>query len=88
MTPEGWLREIVSALESVGVSALVMGGHGVRFYGLARNTNDIADHQDGWPARWMGKALEASASGYYAWAARPSSGGRSWSGPSRSSTPR
>jgi len=41
MTPEERLGEIVTALESVGVSCLVMGGHAVRFYGLARNTNDF-----------------------------------------------
>jgi hypothetical protein len=44
MTPEQRLNDIVSALESVGVSCLVMGGHAVRFYGLARNTNDFDLH--------------------------------------------
>ena len=44
MTPEERLGEIVTALESVGVSCLVMGGHAVRFYGLARNTNDFDLH--------------------------------------------
>jgi transposase InsO family protein len=33
----------------------------------------IADHTDEWPVTWMGEALEVSASGYYAWAARPES---------------
>jgi hypothetical protein len=30
--------EVVSALESVGVGSLVMGGHAIRFYGLTRTT--------------------------------------------------
>lgn len=51
MTPEARLGEIVTALESVGLTCVVMGGHAVRFYGLARNTNDFdlhisADHWD------------------------------------------
>jgi len=41
MTPEERLGEIVTALEAVGVSCLVMGGHAVRFYGFARYTNDF-----------------------------------------------
>lgn len=41
MSPEERLGEIITALESVGVSCLVMGGHAVRFHGLARNTNDF-----------------------------------------------
>lgn len=50
MTPEERLGEIVTALESVGVSCLVMGGHAVRFYGLARNTNafDLNVSPDQW----------------------------------------
>lgn len=38
------LAEVVSALEEVGVACLVMGGHAVRFYGLARNTDDVDLH--------------------------------------------
>jgi len=44
MTPEQRLGDLVTALESVGVSCLVMGGHAVRFYGRSRNTNDFALH--------------------------------------------
>jgi putative transposase len=33
----------------------------------------IADHAAEWPVTWMCEALEVSASGYYAWAARPDS---------------
>jgi putative transposase len=33
----------------------------------------IADHAAEWPVTWMCAALEVSASGYYAWAARPDS---------------
>jgi transposase InsO family protein len=33
----------------------------------------IADNADEWPVAWMCEALEVSASGYYAWAARPDS---------------
>jgi hypothetical protein len=35
------LASIVTALESVGLSCLVMGGHAVRHYGLQRHTNDF-----------------------------------------------
>lgn len=41
MTPEERLAGIIAALEAVGISCLVMGGHAVWFYGLARNTNDF-----------------------------------------------
>jgi hypothetical protein len=34
------LAEIVTALEQVGLTVLVMGGHAVRYYGLDRNTSD------------------------------------------------
>ena len=56
MTPDVRLAEVVSALEVVGVSCLVMGGHAVRFYGLCRHTNDVdlhvsPDQWDGLPAR-------------------------------------
>lgn len=44
MTPDVRLAEVVSALEVVGVSCLVMGGHAVRFYGLSRNTDDVDLH--------------------------------------------
>ena len=48
----------------------------------------IADHRGEWPVAWMCDALEVSESGYYAWAARPTSRGRaaaaaSWSRRSR-----
>src|SRR5262249_15437102 len=38
----------------------------------------IADHQGQWPVTWMCEALEVSASGYYAWAARPDSPTWQW----------
>jgi transposase InsO family protein len=38
----------------------------------------IADHEGQWPVRWMCEALEVSASGYYAWAARPDSPTEQW----------
>lgn len=44
MNPDERLAEIVSALESVGLPCLVMGGHAVRFYGLQRNTIDFDLH--------------------------------------------
>jgi hypothetical protein len=44
------LAAIVAALDSVGLSCLVMGGHAVRFYGLQRHTNDfdLTLAPDGW----------------------------------------
>ncbi len=50
MNPEERLAGIVTALESVGLSYLVMGGHAVRFYGLQRNTIDFDFHLA--PERW------------------------------------
>jgi hypothetical protein len=44
------LAEIVTALEGVGLSCLVMGGHAVRFYGLDRSTVDFDLHLA--PDRW------------------------------------
>jgi transposase InsO family protein len=38
----------------------------------------VADHADQWPVRWMCDALEVSASGYYAWAARADSSTAEW----------
>ena len=40
MNPARRLAEIVSALEQVGLTVLVMGGHAVRYYGIDRNTID------------------------------------------------
>ncbi len=50
MNLEERLAGIVRALESVGLSCLVMGGHAVRFYGLQRYTNDfdLTLAPDGW----------------------------------------
>lgn len=50
MNPEERLAVIVTALESVGLSYLIMGGHAVRFYGLQRHTNDfdLTLAPDGW----------------------------------------
>ncbi len=50
MNPEVRLAEIVAALQAVGLSCLVMGGHAVRYYGLQRNTNDYDLHLA--PDRW------------------------------------
>jgi hypothetical protein len=50
VNPENRLAEIVGALEGIGVSCLVMGGHAVRYYGLSRNTNDFDLHLE--PDRW------------------------------------
>ena len=44
MNPARRLAEIVSALEQVGLTVLVMGGHAVRYYGLDRNTIDYDLH--------------------------------------------
>ena len=38
----------------------------------------ITDHAGEWPVTWMCEALEVSASGYYAWAARPDSPTDTW----------
>ncbi len=50
MSGEERLAHVVTALEAVGVSCLVMGGHAVRFYGLSRYTDDFDLHvaPDGW----------------------------------------
>jgi hypothetical protein len=50
MTGDERLAEIVTTLESVGATYLVMGGHAVRFYGLQRNTVDFDFHLA--PDRW------------------------------------
>jgi hypothetical protein len=50
VTPDERLAGIVTALESVGLPCLVMGGHAVRFYGLQRNTVDFDLHLA--PERW------------------------------------
>lgn len=51
MNPEVRLAEILDALEAVGLSCLVLGGHAVRYYGLSRTTNDFDLHlaPEGWP---------------------------------------
>ncbi len=41
MSLEERLGFVVSAIESVGLRCLVMGGHAVRYYGLQRFTNDF-----------------------------------------------
>jgi hypothetical protein len=50
VNPEERLAAIARALESVGLSCLIMGGHAVRFYGLQRHTNDfdLTLAPDGW----------------------------------------
>jgi len=51
VNPEARLAEIITALEAVELSCLVMGGHAVRFYGVDRNTIDFDLHlaPDCWP---------------------------------------
>lgn len=44
------LAEIISALEGVGLTCLVMGGHAARYYGIDRNTIDFDLHLS--PERW------------------------------------
>jgi len=50
LNPEARLAAILAALEPVGLSCLVMGGHAVRYYGLQRHTNDfdLTLAPDGW----------------------------------------
>jgi hypothetical protein len=50
VNPETRLADIFAALEAVGLSCLIMGGHAVRFYGLDRNTGDFDLHlaPEGW----------------------------------------
>ena len=50
MNSEERLAAIVHALETVGLSCLIMGGHAFRFYGLQRYTNDfdLTLAPDGW----------------------------------------
>ena len=45
------LAEILDALEGVGVTCLVLGGHAARYYGVERTTSDFDLHlaPDGWP---------------------------------------
>jgi hypothetical protein len=51
VTSETRLAEIVTALEVVDISCLIMGGHAVRYYGLERNTVDFDLHlaPECWP---------------------------------------
>jgi hypothetical protein len=56
------LAQIVSALESVGLDCIVMGGHAVRYYGIERTTIDFDLHlaPDSWkdlPAKLAQTAL-------------------------------
>jgi hypothetical protein len=44
VSSETRLAEIVTALEGVSLTCLVMGGHAVRYYGLRRNTIDFDLH--------------------------------------------
>ena len=50
MNPAVRLAEIVTALEQVGLTVLVMGGHAARYYGVDRNTIDYDLHLA--PADW------------------------------------
>lgn len=60
MNPACRLAEIVTALEQVGLTVLVMGGHAVRYYGIERNTIDYDLHLS--PANWddLGSRLNQS----------------------------
>lgn len=44
MTIEERLAAVITALEEVGVSLLVLGGHAVRYYGVSRTTIDFDLH--------------------------------------------
>ncbi len=74
MNPAFRLAEIVSALEQVGLTVLVMGGHAVRYYGIDRNTIDYDLHLS--PADWddLDARLERSSLG----SGRPLNRGPSW----------
>jgi hypothetical protein len=50
VNPEERLAAVARALEAVGLSCLILGGHAVRFYGLQRYTNDfdLTLAPDGW----------------------------------------
>jgi hypothetical protein len=50
VSPDTRLAEIVTALDGVGLTCLVMGGHAVRYYGLSRNTIDFDLHLA--PGNW------------------------------------
>jgi hypothetical protein len=50
------LAEIVHALEQVGLTVLVMGGHAVRYFGVDRNTIDYDLHLS--PADWAIRAAQ------------------------------
>jgi hypothetical protein len=74
VNPANRLAEIVTALEQVGLTVLVMGGHAVRYYGLDRNTIDYDLHLS--PPDWddLGSRLDQSALA----AGRPLTRGPSW----------
>jgi hypothetical protein len=74
VNPAERLAQIVTALEQVGLTVLVMGGHAVRYYGLDRNTIDydllLA------PADWDELAARLTRSALAA--GQPLSEGSSW----------
>jgi hypothetical protein len=74
VNPAVRLAEIVTALEQVGLTVLVMGGHAVRYYGIDRNTIDYDLHLS--PAGWdgLGARLDQSTLA----AGRPLTRGPSW----------
>jgi hypothetical protein len=51
------LADVLTALETVGLNCVVMGGHAVRYYGFNRDTNDFDLHLA--PDNWdhLGEAL-------------------------------
>jgi hypothetical protein len=71
---EARLADIIRALEAVGLTCLVMGGHAVRFYGLDRNTADFDLHLA--PNCWDDLPLALSRSDLFA--GKPPIEGPSW----------
>lgn len=74
MNPATRLAEIVTALERVSISCLVMGGHAVRYYGLDRNTADFDLHLS--PDSWSDLVERLTESGLFA--DQPPREGPSW----------
>jgi hypothetical protein len=74
MNPEIRLAQIVAALEAVGLSCLVLGGHAARYYGVNRTTNDFDIHLS--PAGWHDLTLRLAQTPLFA--SQPVLEGPSW----------
>src|ERR1043165_6891477 len=74
MNAEERLAFVITALESVGIVCLVMGGHAVRYYGLTRNTDDFDSHV----AANVWKCLAARLAGSTLFPDGPAVEGDSW----------